>query len=303
MINKILSGKPIAKQLREQIQSTVQSSGIQPGMLLIQVGADPASDYYVQNIIKTGNKLGCSVIYRILDISIDQNTLIEIIQEGNIDPTIHGIMIQKPLPKTIDEKIINSTISPEKDIDGIHPMNLGRIMVEDEYLLPCTPSAVLKTIEFYGIPTAGKHVVIIGRSTVVGKPLAALLIRKTYPGDATVTICHSKTHKLHLITRTADIIVAAIGKPNFITEDMIGDNTVLIDVGINLITNPDSTDQYVGDIDYKSCFDKALAITPVPGGIGTITTSVLFENLLRTALVQEQNKSVDDFATVIFHDM
>ena len=272
-------------------------------MLLIQVGADPASDYYVQNIIKTGSKLGCNVIYRILDSDIDQSMLIKIIQEGNIDPLIHGIMIQKPLPKTIDEKLINMTINPDKDIDGIHPMNLGRIVVEDEYLIPCTPSAVLKTIEYYGISTAGKHVVIIGRSTVVGKPLATLLVRKANPGDATVTICHSKTQELPVITRSADIIVAAIGKANFITEDMIGDNTVLIDVGINLITDLTSATHYVGDIDYNSCFDKALAITPVPGGIGTITTSVLFENLLATALVQEQNKSVDGFATVIFHDM
>ncbi len=285
-MEKILSGKPIAQKIKSDIQMQIAANGLAPKMLLIQIGNDPASAYYVQNIIKNGAKLGCKVEFLELEPNSTQDDLLRHIQTANADPTIDGIMIQKPLPKGFDTSLVDFSIDPNKDVDGIHPLNLGKIMNETDILVPCTAAAVIETLRFYGIQTSGKHVVILGRSTVLGKPLANLLLQKSDFANATVTVCHSKTTDIPRITKTADILVAAIGSARFVSVEMVKENSVLIDVGINLEHDNDGTPVYVGDIDYKQCFDKALAITPVPGGIGTITTSILFQNLLKAALVK-----------------
>lgn len=217
------------------------------------------------------------------------------------DPFIHGIMLQKPLPPQIPDAETGARIDPAKDIDCLNPINLGRIILGQDALLPCTPLAVLCTLRHYRVPVVGKHVVIIGRSAIVGKPLANMLLWKKPWADASVTVCHSRSANLEDITRSADIIVAALGRPAFLKADMIKNNSVLIDVGINEVKKPDGSLGYVGDIDYNSCFDKALAITPVPGGIGSVTTSLLFLNLLKACLgTMGVNKDVDCFLDFIF---
>ncbi len=296
-MEKNLLGKPIAAEIKTRVADQIAQIGKSPVMLLIQVGSDPASAYYVQNIIKTGRKLGCEVRFLELPAEAREKDLKAEIQAANSDPEIHGIMLQKPLPRGFDSSRIDLLIDPTKDVDGIHPMNLGKIMLGSGKLLPCTAAAVIETLVHYDIKTQGKNVVILGRSTVLGKPLANLLIQKGEYADATLTICHSKTQNIEFVTRNADILIAAIGVPNFVRAEMIKAGAVLIDVGINLITAPDGALIYVGDIDYNDCYDKALAITPVPGGIGTITTAVLFENLIKTMDTNaELNKSIDDFS-------
>jgi len=190
--------------------------------------------------------------------------------------------LQKPLPQHIDESEINSLIKPTKDIDGFHPENLGKLMLEQEGLFPCTATACLTMMEYYNIDTLGKNIVIIGRSAIVGKPLANMLLRKDKTGNATVTVCHSRTKNIKEITKKADILIAAIGKANYVTKEFLGDNCIAIDVGINEVFDAEGNSYYVGDIDYQNVFDSVQAITPVPGGIGSVTTYELFKNLLKT---------------------
>jgi methylenetetrahydrofolate dehydrogenase (NADP+)/methenyltetrahydrofolate cyclohydrolase len=272
-------------------------------MVLIQVGHDPAADYYVQNIIKTGAKLGCQVDPLPLPPDCGQQRLLDEIRRASEDPSIHGIMLQKPLPQDIDDLAAGLAIAPGKDLDGLNPENLGRIVLEADAMVPCTPLGVYATLRHYRIPVQGSRVVIIGRSAIVGKPLANILLWKNVFANATVTVCHSRSRDLGSITRGADILVAAIGRAGFVTAGMIRDGSVLLDVGINEVSTPEGVQSYVGDIDYNGCFDKAMAITPVPGGIGTITTSLLFLNLLKACLAAEgRNKSIDDFLNLIFDD-
>ncbi len=201
-MEKILSGKPIAAMIRNEIIEKITNHNLNPQMLLIQIGGDSASEYYVQSIIKNGKKLGCDVHYQSLPSSTTQEQLIHHLRAGNVDSNIHGIMLQKPLPRGFDENIISLAVSPEKDIDGIHPLNLGKTWMEMESFIPCTAQAVIETLKYYNIKTEGKKVVILGRSTVVGKPLAALLLSKNSWGNATLSVCHSKTIDLHLETRS-----------------------------------------------------------------------------------------------------
>jgi methylenetetrahydrofolate dehydrogenase (NADP+)/methenyltetrahydrofolate cyclohydrolase len=302
-MEKILSGKPIAALIRGFISKTCSEMGIRPAMALLQVGMDPAADYYVQSIIKNGAKLGCDVHPQSLPVDIGESIFLDMLTAANNDPAIHGIMVQKPLPEQIDDKRVGQSISVQKDIDCLNPINLGRIMADIPGLLPCTPAAVYVLLNYYGIPLQGKNVTILGRSTIVGKPLANMLLWKRPTANATVTVCHSRSENLAKITSSADILVAAIGKANFVNADMIKENSVLVDVGINEVTDADGKTKYVGDIDYKSCYDKALAITPVPGGIGTITSALLFLNLLQAYLNREgANKSIDDFLPLIFSE-
>ena len=302
-MEKILKGKPIGSRIRKKIKEIIAEHGLEPSMLLLQPGGDAASAYYVQNTISTGAKLGCKVELKNLPADLDAQELRAVIEEANNDPQIHGIMLQKPLPAHIPDAEAGTWIDPCKDIDSLNPMNLGKIILSLDSLLPCTPTAVLCTLRHYNIPLQGKHVLIIGRSSIVGKPLANMLLWKKTWADATVTVCHSRTQNLSEMIQTADIVVAAIGRPEFVKADMIKKNAVLIDVGINEITKPDGSVGYVGDIDYNSCFDKALAITPVPGGIGTVTTSLLFLNLLKASLAAKgTNKNIDDFLDLIFEE-
>ncbi|MBP7309855.1 MAG: bifunctional 5,10-methylenetetrahydrofolate dehydrogenase/5,10-methenyltetrahydrofolate cyclohydrolase, partial [Candidatus Cloacimonetes bacterium] len=249
----------------------------------------------------SGSKLGCETTLSALPHDATQAQLAALIEAANADPLISGIMLQKPLPRSFDEPFINSLISPDKDLDAIHPLNLGHIMAESDGFLPCTPAAVLFLMKYYGIDPSQGNTVILGRSNVVGKPLANMLLWKKPFANATVTICHSRTPELRRITQNADILIAAIGKPNFINAEMIKENSILIDVGINEVKSPEGKSSFVGDIDYNSCFSKVLAITPVPGGIGRITTSMLYLNLVKASLrSQGINKFIDEYIDLIF---
>jgi methylenetetrahydrofolate dehydrogenase (NADP+)/methenyltetrahydrofolate cyclohydrolase len=238
---------------------------------------------------------------KILLDNISEQELLAILNEANHNPDVNGIMLQKPLPKHINESKVNSAINPAKDLDCLHPLNLGKIMLEEEGFLPCTPAAVLFCMLYYGIETKGKHIVILGRSNVVGKPLANILLWKRSFANATVTVCHSKTNNLAEFTKEADILITAIGKAEFVTPEMVKENAIILDVGINEIKLANGESNYVGDVNYKLCYDKALAITPVPGGIGRITTSVLFLNLVDACLKSRNtNKSIDEYIHLIF---
>lgn len=300
---KELTGKAIALAINRVCKQLVAEHNLKPKMLLIQVGEDPASSYYVQSILNTAPKLGCEAELLTLDVNCGQDKLLRIIAEANQNPDIHGIMIQKPLPGSIDDSAVNLSVDPNKDLDALHPVNLGRILMENEVFLPCTPAAVYYSLKYYGIDPKGKHTVVLGRSNVVGKPLANILLWKRPFANATVTVCHSRTKDLAAICRSADILISAIGKPHFVSADMVAEDSVLIDVGINEIQKPDGSSAYVGDIDYESCAKKARAISPVPGGIGRITTSVLYLNLVKANLIARNiNKYVDEYIDVIFSE-
>jgi len=298
-----LSGKAIALAINKASKSLISEHALKPKMLLIQVGEDPASSYYVQSIINTAPKLGCEAELLSINADCGQAKLLEIINRANTDPTIHGIMIQKPLPKDIDDSVINLSVNPDKDLDALHPVNLGRIMMENEAFLPCTPAAVFYSLKYYGIDPKGKNTVILGRSNVVGKPLGNILLWKRPYANATITICHSQTANLAEICRSADILISAIGSANFVKADMVAEGSVLIDVGINEIHKDDGSAAYVGDIDFDDCKHKAKAITPVPGGIGRITTSILYLNLVKACLMATGiNKIVDEYIDIIFSE-
>jgi len=301
-MTKELSGKPVASLINKATTELIKAYSLIPRMLLIQVGDDPASQYYVQSIITNGKKLGCETTLLNLPGSTTEQELQRCIQEANVNPEIHGIMIQKPLPRHISDFAINTTIAPHKDLDAIHPYNLGLILQDGDGFLPCTPAAVYFLMRYYAIDSVNGHTVILGRSNVVGKPLANMLLWKRDTANATVTVCHSRTPDLAEFTSKADILIAAIGKANYVQANMVKENCILIDVGINELPQPDGTNRFVGDIDFNSCSPKALAITPVPGGIGRITTSVLYLNLVKANLMAiGYNKTIDEYIDLIFH--
>nr|MDK2851119.1 methylenetetrahydrofolate dehydrogenase / methenyltetrahydrofolate cyclohydrolase [Candidatus Cloacimonadota bacterium] len=302
-MQKLLKGKPIALAINKVSKSLIAEYNLDPKMLLIQVGDDPASSYYVQSIIKMAEHLDCKAELLTLSAKSSQQDLIKTIKEANADPAIHGIMIQKPLPKSMDDSYINMCINPDKDIDALHPLNLGKILIEEDGFLPNTPAAVYYTLKYYQIETIGKHIVILGRSNVVGKPLANMLLWKRPSANATVTVCHSRTTNLAAICKNADILIAAIGKAEFVGPDMVRDGAILLDVGINEKKKDDGSIGYVGDIDFNSCYSKAAAITPVPGGIGRITTSLLYLNLVKSNLIAKNiNKTIDEYLNMIFSE-
>ncbi|OQY39928.1 MAG: hypothetical protein B6226_00895 [Candidatus Cloacimonetes bacterium 4572_65] len=283
-MEKILKAKPLIKSKYVDLKREIEELETPLSMKVIRVGEDPASAFYVQNIIKRGKKLGANVELVTLDIDITHSELEEIVTKFNNDNEVDGIMIQKPLPKAINEQLIIEKLSHYKDVDGFHPVNLGKLMLEQEGLFPCTATACLTMIDYYGIETSGKNIVILGRSSIVGKPLANMLLRKDKTGNATVTVCHSRTKNLSSITNKADILIAAIGSANFVTKEFLAKDAIVLDVGINEIVNPEGKTIYTGDVDYENCFETASAITPVPGGIGSVTTYELFKNLLRARL-------------------
>lgn len=297
----LLSGKPVADKIKAYLKEQFQALETPAKLKLILVKGDPASGFYVQNIIRNGKRLGAVVELVELEEATTTEELLKIIHAANADPSVHGIMVQEPLPKHIDDLLVDAAIDPFKDVDALNPVNMGHIMLGINSLTPCTPTAVFATLKYYQIPTKGEHVVIVGRSAVVGKPLANMLLWKAPIADASVTVLHSRSSQLKELTRQADILVAAVGRPGFVTEDMIGENTVIIDVGINEQIDAEGKVSFVGDVDFNACVGKALAITPVPGGIGTVTSSIVFLNLLRAVKgVQKDNKTIDDFLTLIF---
>ena len=277
MTAKILDGKKMSAEIRAAIKEKVvllKEKGIVPGLAVILVGDNPASKVYVGQKEKGCLEAGFASFLHRLPETTSQEELLALIDKLNADKTVHGILVQLPLPRQIDPDTVLSAIRPEKDVDGFHPVNIGRLVAGLPASEPCTPKGILRLLKSTGIPLAGKEAVVIGRSNIVGKPVALMLLAES----ATVTICHSKTADLAEHARRADILVAAIGKPRFVTADMVKEGAVVIDVGINRLE-----EGLVGDVDYEPVAEKASWITPVPGGVGPMTIAMLLENTLEQA--------------------
>ncbi|UHA72882.1 bifunctional methylenetetrahydrofolate dehydrogenase/methenyltetrahydrofolate cyclohydrolase FolD [Paenibacillus sp. 481] len=278
MTASLLNGKQLSETIREEItQETegLKQLGVQPGLAVVLVGADPASQVYVNSKHKTCNALGFySEVHR-LDAETSQAELLQLIDQLNQDKAIHGILVQLPLPKHIDEKAVIDRIAVEKDVDGFHPISVGNLVIGDDSLLPCTPAGVIELMKRNGIEIAGKHAVVIGRSNIVGKPVSLLLQRE----HATVTMCHSRTSNMKELAKLADILVVAIGKPNFVDRSFVKPGAVVVDVGINRLENG----KLAGDVNFDDVKDICSWITPVPGGVGPMTITMLMLNTLKAA--------------------
>ena len=283
---QIIDGKAIAAQVRGEVAekvSALKAKGITPCLAVILVGENPASVSYVTGKQKALAEVGMADRSMHLPESTSEDELLNIIDELNNDDSVHGILVQLPLPKHINEEKVLLAIKPEKDVDGFHPMNVGNLVIGKKAFLPCTPHGIIVLLEKMGIETSGKHAVVIGRSNIVGKPVSLLLARKET--NCTVTICHTGTKNMAEITKQADILIAAVGRPHTVTKDMVKPGAVVIDVGVNRI--PDSTKKngfrLVGDCDYSDLLETASYITPVPGGVGPMTIAMLMFNTLESA--------------------
>jgi methylenetetrahydrofolate dehydrogenase (NADP+)/methenyltetrahydrofolate cyclohydrolase len=288
MTATLIDGKLVAEHVLQETTKRAEilkNKGIIPGLAAVLVGDDPASKVYVNSKARTCKKLGLysEVITR--PATISQNELLEIVRSLNDNDKIHGILIQSPLPRHIDELSITLAIRPEKDVDGFHPHNVGLLLMNRPLMISCTPYGVIKLLEYYKIDPAGKEVVIVGRSNIVGKPLAALLMQKARWANATVTVAHSRTKDLPSVTRRADILIAAIGSPGMIKGDMVQEGAVVIDVGVNRVDDSTSEKGYhlVGDVAFAEVASKASFITPVPGGVGPMTIAMLMSNTVMAA--------------------
>lgn len=288
MACRIISGPEVSgeiyAELRERIEK-LKSEGTIPGLAVILVGDDPASQVYVRNKGRKCEELGMHSETIVLPKETTEEELLARIDALNKDPSIHGFLVQLPLPKHIDEDKVIEAIDPSKDVDGFHPVNVGRMLIGKPGFLPATPAGVQQMLVRSGVETAGKHVVIVGRSNIVGKPMAALMVQRGFGADSTVTVVHSKTKDLPSITRQADILIVAIGKPRFVTADMVKEGAVVIDVGTNRIDDPTHPkgSRLVGDVDFENVKDKVSAITPVPGGVGPMTICMLMANAVKAA--------------------
>ena len=277
----IIDGKKVSAQVKEQVRIETEElvkKGIKPGLAVIIVGDDPASRVYVNNKKKACEKVGFLSKEFALPATTTQEELLSLVKELNEDKEINGILCQLPLPKGLDEKAVIGAISPLKDVDAFHASNVGKIMIGDYDFLPCTPAGVMEMLHSYNIPVEGKECVVIGRSNIVGKPMAMLLLHE----NGTVTITHSRTKNLKEVTKRADILVAAIGKPKFVTADMVKEGAVVIDVGMDR----DENGKLCGDVDFENVKEKCSAITPVPGGVGPMTIAVLMKNTLKACKIQ-----------------
>ncbi len=275
------TSKAVRARIKEDTTAFIKQTGIVPGLAVVIVGADPASQVYVRNKHKACAEVGMYSEVHELPENISEEELLSLIDRLNHSDKIHGILVQLPLPKHLNEEAVILAIDPAKDVDAFHPQNVGKIMIGNYSFLPCTPAGVMELLRFYGIDPAGKHCVIVGRSNIVGKPQSMLMLK----ANATVTICHSKTQNLSSLVRMADIVIAAVGKPKFITEDMVKEGAVVIDVGINRM----SDGKLCGDVNFDQVEKKASYITPVPGGVGPMTITMLLQNTL-TAAKEKQNK-------------
>jgi methylenetetrahydrofolate dehydrogenase (NADP+)/methenyltetrahydrofolate cyclohydrolase len=288
MTAKIIDGKQVAEDMRAELKEEVaklKKKGIVPGLGVVLVGEDPASKSYVTAKERACEELGIYSDDNRLPADTSQQELIALIKRMNVDPKIHGILVQLPLPKGLNESEVLLAIDPDKDVDGFHPMNVGKMMVGEKAFLPCTPHGVIQLLLRSGVTTEGANVVIVGRSNIVGKPLANMLIQKNPKGNATVTVCHTRTKDLAHHTRQADILIAAAGRPNTITADMVKDGVVVIDVGVNRVEDATAKRGYrlVGDVDFEAVKEKASLITPVPGGVGPMTITMLLFNTVESA--------------------
>lgn len=275
----LIDGKETARAVRGEIRDAVaaftKESGVIPGLAVVIVGDDPASRVYVRNKHRACEEVGIRSDVHALPADTSEAELLTLVAGLNADPTVNGILVQLPLPKHLDEEKVILAIDPAKDVDAFHPVNVGKIMIGNFTFAPCTPAGVMELLRHYNIPVAGKHCVIIGRSNIVGKPQAMLMLKE----NATVTVCHSRTVGLADITRTADILVAAVGRPGFVTADMVRDGAVVIDVGINRTAEG----KLCGDVEFAGVSEKASYITPVPGGVGPMTITMLLKNTLAAA--------------------
>ncbi|MEK7992233.1 MAG: bifunctional methylenetetrahydrofolate dehydrogenase/methenyltetrahydrofolate cyclohydrolase FolD [Planctomycetota bacterium] len=288
MTAQIIDGKQVAADMREELKAEVaklKKRGIVPGLGVILVGQDPASQSYVTAKERACEEIGIYSDDNRLDADTSQRELLALIRKMNKDPKINGILVQLPLPKGLNESEVLIAIDPVKDVDGFHPMNVGKMVVGEKAFLPCTPHGVIQLLIRNGVVLAGAEVVIVGRSNIVGKPLANMLIQKNDKGNATVTVCHTRTKDLASHTKRADIVIAAAGKPNTVTADMVKDGAVVIDVGVNRVEDATKKAGYrlVGDVDFEAVKEKASLITPVPGGVGPMTITMLLYNTVESA--------------------
>lgn len=295
-MSELISGKIISTQINEELCLEVKqlkTKGIEPCLAVVLVGEDPASEVYVRNKKRTSEEIGMKSIGHNLPDTTTQRELETLIQSLNADPAVHGILCQFPLPEGLDEKKVIQTIAPEKDVDGLHPLNAGLIAMGIPKFISCTPYGVLQMLKRSGISTSGKNVVVLGRSNLVGRPIATLLSSKGW--DATVTVCHSRTSDLAEVTSQADILIAAIGIPEFVKANMVKPGAVVIDVGINRIDDPNKAKgtRLVGDVAFEEVAAKASFITPVPGGVGPMTIAMLMVNTVNAARWQNGLTEMD----------
>ena len=290
MSARIIDGKAIAQGFRDSYAAAVarlKEQGIVPGLAVVIVGDDPASKVYVRNKALACEKAGMHSEVHALPADTTQHRLLDFVRRLNADPALHGILVQLPLPKQLDSRAVIEAIAPHKDVDGFHYRNAGALLVGGPAFYPCTPWGVMKMLEHEGVQVEGKHAVVVGRSAIVGKPMALLLLA----AGATVTICHSKTRDLGAMTRQGDILVAAVGKARMIDASMIKPGAIVIDVGINRILKPDGKGKIVGDVDFAEAVKVAGAITPVPGGVGPMTIACLLKNTVEAAMMQRGLKA------------
>ncbi|MBI4633188.1 MAG: bifunctional 5,10-methylene-tetrahydrofolate dehydrogenase/5,10-methylene-tetrahydrofolate cyclohydrolase [Deltaproteobacteria bacterium] len=285
---KLISGTEIAKMIREELKQETErlkeKTGIVPGLVTILVGENPASVSYVTAKQKTSKELGFHSIQDSQPADIKEADLLKLIDKYNHDPSIHGILVQLPLPKHINETKVLYAIDPKKDVDGFHPVNVGKLMIGEADYLPCTPAGIQQLLIRTGVKTDGAEVVVVGRSNIVGKPIANILLQKQKGANATVTICHTGTKDMAFHTRRAEILIVAAGKPNAVTADMVKEGAVVIDVGVNRIgMTPEGKAKLCGDVDFEAVREKAAAITPVPGGVGPMTITMLMMNTVKAA--------------------
>jgi methylenetetrahydrofolate dehydrogenase (NADP+)/methenyltetrahydrofolate cyclohydrolase len=288
MAAEIIDGKAIAGAIREEIRVEVEdlsAADIYPGLATVLVGDNPASATYVRSKQRACEKAGIHSRDIRLPETVSESELLSTVSELNADDAIDGILVQLPLPSQIDARRVIMSIDPQKDVDGFHPVNLGRLLAGEDAFFPCTPYGILVMLERSGTPVEGRHVVVVGRSNIVGKPLAALLMQKRAGANATVTVCHSRTANLAAHTRSADILVVAAGSRGFVTGEMVGEGAAVVDVGINRVDDPQAKRGYrlVGDVDFDSAAARASRITPVPGGVGPMTIAMLLANTVRAA--------------------
>jgi methylenetetrahydrofolate dehydrogenase (NADP+)/methenyltetrahydrofolate cyclohydrolase len=288
MSAKIIDGAAVAAEIKNEVTAQVselRGQSLAPCLAAVLVGDQPASQAYVGTKRKVCEQVGIRSILRTPPADISEAALLALIDELNDDLAVHGILVQLPLPKSISEHKVIERVVPQKDVDGFHPVNVGKLVIGLDALKPCTPAGISELILRSDLEIAGKHVAIVGRSNIVGKPMMNMLVQKAHDGNATVTICHSGTKDLPAITRQADIVIAAIGRPKFVKSEMVKEGAIVIDVGINRVEDERATKGYrlVGDVDFEAVREKASAITPVPGGVGPMTVAMLMVNTVKAA--------------------
>jgi len=283
----ILSGKEVSEHVYSQLKTRVDSLkkiNIQPGLAAILVGSNPASKIYIKMKTKRFHSMGMKTETFKLSVDVKESHLLELIEKINNDPNFHGILVQLPLPKHIDSKSVINSIHPRKDVDGFHPENAGLLSIGTPRFIPCTPKGIMRMLEYYDISLHGKHVVVLGRSNIVGRPISILTSLKSKGSNATTTICHSGSENIEKHTREADVIIAALGVPNYLTKDMIKQDVIIMDVGINRIDdNSEKGYKIVGDACWEEVTQVSKAVTPVPGGVGPMTIAMLIENTIEAA--------------------